>query len=133
MSDSLLTYIGLRINNEKVSQVFQDNNGKYHFWTGIKYLRIGHQYKSEDNKMKIIPEDLGLNDTLTEEQLTEFSAKELAAMQFQRRKRASKKVSGLSFKNKNLLELNSIYKKLSYDEKDRFVEAIKRTIIFGDK
>lgn len=130
-----LVYIGLRINGDEISQTFEDSKGKEHYWSGIKFLRMGHLYETSDpegQKMKRTPLEIGEKE-VSEEIKDQWIAKDMAALEFKRRKAASKKVSALKFSHKEVWELHSIYGKLNFTEKNRFLEAVQRLIIFGDK
>lgn len=133
-----LLYTGLCLSGESVRQRFLKGKEEC-FFIHIRHPIKGHYYRAEyDPKTKGLqmsrrPEDLGEAE-VDQTTIDEWRAKEVAALSFRARARASKKVSATKlYKNKEIWQIQAIAKKLTHAERRAFADRLVDLIVWGDE
>lgn len=123
-----MLFIGLRLFDDKVMQVFLHNKKEYQ-WVGIKYLVLGGRYEATEKKdghlsMSRTPKCLGHCEE--EEIKQEWKDADTVAHEFIRQRREIAKARRVVAQNWDVLQpLHDFF------TRHRFAEAVVRAIIRG--
>lgn len=130
----ILTYIGMRMNGDKIAKAFIDDKGKEYFWSKMKYITIGNKYKAKKNgknlSMSTVPEQ-AKGSVTDEDLLSKWHLEDEAAREFQKRKSAYNRSLKFSLKDKTLEDLKRELEKVDSRTKSKVADRVSMYLIFG--